>query len=62
MIPSHLNFMCLWLLFIVAIFPEKIAYDQMIRTGESQPNKELKSLRCLQILHKTVIHCLCLIL
>lgn len=43
MIPSHLNFMCLWLLFIAAIFPEKIAYGQMIRAGESQPNKELKS-------------------
>lgn len=44
MIPSHLNFMCLWLLFIAAaIFPEKIAYGQMIRTGESQPNKELKN-------------------
>lgn len=33
MISSHRNFMHLWLLFIATIFPEKIAYDQMIRTS-----------------------------
>lgn len=33
MISSHLNFMCLWLLFITTIFPEKIAHNQMIRTS-----------------------------
>lgn len=41
MIPFHLNFKCLRLLFITAIFPENIAYSQMIRTSrKSNQNKE----------------------
>lgn len=37
-IPSHHNVSVV--AFITAIFPEKIANGQMIRTVESQPNKE----------------------